>query len=99
MDFTHTWLPFIYLYGLGGILFVAGIIITIKSGSFDRNRHAHKKWMWILLFGFVWYLMLHALMTWAALDIIPVYTVPIVLLGLVAIFIIVTLKLRRVGDA
>jgi hypothetical protein len=38
-------------------------------------------------------------MTWAALDIIPVYTVPIVLLGLVAIFIIVTLKLRRVGDA
>ena len=99
MDFTHTWLPFIYLYGLGGILFVAGIIITIKSGSFDLNRHAHKKWMWILLFGFVWYLMMHALMTWAALDIIPVYTVPIVLLGLVAIFIIVTLKLRRGGDA
>ncbi len=34
-----------------------------------------------------------------AADRIPVYTVPIVLLGLVAIFIIVTLKLRRVGDA
>jgi len=49
--------------------------------------------------GRIRYHSLHALMTWAALDIIPVYTVPIVLLGLVAIFIIVTLKLRRVGDA
>ena len=59
MNFTHTWLPFIYLYGLGGILFVFGIIITIKSGSFDLSRKAHKKWMWVLLFGFVWYLMMH----------------------------------------
>lgn len=95
MDFTHTWLPFIYLYGLGGILFVFGIIITIKSGSFDLSRKAHKKWMWVLLFGFVWYLMMHALMTWAALDIISVYAVPIVLLGMVVVFIIVTLKLRK----
>ena len=98
MDFTHTWLPFIYLYGLGGILFIAGIIITIKSGSFDLSRKAHKKWMWVLLFGFVWYLMMHALMTWAALDIISAYTVPIVLLGMVVVFIIVTLKLRKIRE-
>ena len=95
MNFTHTWLPFIYLYVLGGILFVFGIIITIKSGSFDLSRKSHKKWMWVLLFGFVWYLMMHALMTWAALDIINAYIVPIVLLGMVAIFIIVMLKLRK----
>ena len=95
MNFTHTWLPFIYLYGLGGILFVFGIIITIKSGSFDLSRKSHKKWMWVLLFGFVWYLMIHALMTLAALDIITAYTVPIVLLGMVVVFIIVTLKLRK----
>ena len=98
MDFTHTWLPFIYLYGLGGILFIAGIIITIKSGSFDLSRKAHKKWMWVLLFGFVWYLMMHALMTWAALDIISADTVPIVLLGMVVVFIIVTLKLRKIKE-
>ena len=98
MDFTHTWLPFIYLYGLGGILFIAGIIITIKSGSFDLNRKAHKNWMWVLLFGFVWYLMMHALMTLAALDIISAYTVPIVLLGMVVVFIIVTLKLRKIKE-
>ena len=95
MNFTHTWLPFIYLYGLGGILFVFGIIITIKSGSFDLSRKAHKKWMWVLLFGFVWYLMMHALMTLAALGTISVYTVPVILLLMVAIFIGVTVALRR----
>ena len=98
MDFTHTWLPFIYLYGLGGILFIAGIIITIKSGSFDLNRKAHKKWMWVIGCGFVWYIMMHALMTWADLDNSSAYTVPIVLLGMVVVLIIVTLKLRKVKE-
>ena len=93
--FSHTWLPFIYLYGLGGILFFLGIIITVKAGSFDLNRIAHKKWMWVLLFGFVWYLTMHALMTWAALGIISVYTVPIVLLVMAAVFVAVTLMLKR----
>jgi len=35
-------------------------------------------------------------MTWAALDIISAYTVPIVLLGMVVVFIIVMLKLRKI---
>ena len=95
LDFSRVWLPFIYLYGLGGILFIAGIVITIKAGSFDLGRYKHKKWMWVLLFGFVWYLMMHALMTLAALGTISVYTVPVILLLMVAIFIGVTVALRR----
>jgi len=95
LDFSRVWLPFIYLYGLGGILFIAGIVITIKAGSFDLGRFKHKKWMWVLLFGFVWYLMMHALMTLAALGTISVYTVPVILLFMVAIFIGVTVALRR----
>jgi hypothetical protein len=93
--YSHTWLPFIYLYGLGGILFIFGIYITIKAGSFDLQRRTHKKWMWILLFGFVWYLMMHALMTWAALGIISVYTVPIVLLGMAVVFIVLALLSKK----
>jgi hypothetical protein len=42
--------------------------------------------------------MMHALMTWAALDIISAYTVPIVLLGMVVVFIIVMLKLRKIRE-
>ncbi|MEA3287435.1 MAG: hypothetical protein U9Q77_08685 [Candidatus Marinimicrobia bacterium] len=93
--FSHSWLPFIYLYGLGGILFLSGIFITLKAGSFDLKRHSHRKWMWILIFGFVWYLTMHALLTWAALGSISPYTVLIVLLILVAVFVIVTLRLKE----
>jgi len=99
MDFTHTWLPFIYLYGFGGVLFILGVIITLKAGSFNLKRKAHKKWMWVLLFGFVWYMMMHALLIWAALEMISVYTVPIVLLGLVVVFVVVTLMLRKMERA
>lgn len=93
--FSHSWLPFIYLYGVGGILFLAGIIITLKAGSFDLSRYKHKKWMWVLLFGFVWYIMMHALMTWAALGTISPYTVPVILLAMVVVFITVTLIIRK----
>mgnify|MGYP001186648785 CR=1 FL=1 len=94
-DFSRIWLPFIYLYGFGGLLFFAGIVITIKAGSFDLRRYKHKKWMWVLLFGFVWYLMMHALMTFAALGTISVYAVPVILLLMVAIFIGITVVLRK----
>ena len=93
--FSHSWLPYIYLYGLGGFLFVFGIIITLKAGSFDLRRYAHKKWMWVLVFGFVWYSSMHFLMTFAALGMISVYTVPIILLLLAVVFIIVTVILRK----
>ncbi|MBT4715785.1 MAG: hypothetical protein HOB84_13535 [Candidatus Marinimicrobia bacterium] len=93
--FSHSWLPFIYLYGLGGILFIAGIIITMKAGSFDLKRPKHKKWMWILIFGFVWYFTMHALMTWAALGTISPYTVLYTLLAMVAVFIVVTLRFGK----
>ena len=94
LDFARTWLPFFYLYGLGGFLFVLGIIITIKAGSFDLKRFNHKKWLWILIFGFVWYITMHMLLMLAALDLISVFSVPITLLLLVMIFIIVTFKLK-----
>jgi len=66
--FSHSWLPFLYLYGLGGLLFTAGIIITIKSGSLDLKNISHWRWFWTLIFGFIWYMSLHASLTLAALG-------------------------------
>ncbi len=97
--FSHSWLPFIYLYGFGGILFVSGIIITLKAGSFDLKRFAHKKWMWVLLFGFVWYIMLHALMTWAALGTISPNIVPIIMMALLVVFVVVNYILKQKARA
>jgi len=65
--FSHTWLPFIYLYGVGGIFFVIGIIITKKSGAMNLNSKKHRFWFKILLFGFIYYMALHFFLTIAAL--------------------------------
>jgi len=67
-EYSHSWWPFLYLYILGGLLFLAGIIITIKSGSFDLKRPSHQKWFWVLIFGYIWYFALHGAMTLAALG-------------------------------
>jgi hypothetical protein len=70
MPFSHAWLPYIYLYGVGGLLFGSGLIITLKSGSLDLKRPGHKAWLAILLFGFIWFMVMHALWNLAALEIL-----------------------------
>jgi len=65
--FSHTWLPYIYLYGVGGIFFVIGLIITKKSGAMDLKKKKHRFWFKILLFGFVYYMAIHFFLTIAAL--------------------------------
>ena len=66
--FSHSWLPFIYLYGLGGLLIISGIIITLKSGSFNLKNHIHQQWLWVLVFGFIWYMAMHGVLTLIALG-------------------------------
>ncbi len=70
MPFSHAWLPYIYLYGVGGLLFGSGLIITIKSGSLDLKRPGHKNWFIVLIFGFIWFMVMHALWNLAALEIL-----------------------------
>ena len=74
MPFTHTWLPYIYLYGVGGLLFLVGVVVTIKSGSLDIKRKSHKNWFIILFFGMAWFMVMHALWNMAALEILSLET-------------------------
>lgn len=66
--FSHSWLPYIYQYVGGGLIFVLGLILTIKAGSFDLSHPRHKKWLIVLVLGFVWYMVMHGAMTLAALG-------------------------------
>ena len=68
LPFTHAWLPFIYLYGVGGILFAVGVILTLKMGSLDLKKKHHLRWFGLLFFGFFWYLVLHSFLNLAALE-------------------------------
>ena len=70
MPFSHTWLPYIYLYGVGGLLFGSGLIITIRSRSLDLKRPGHKMWLAVLIFGFIWFMVMHAIWNLAALEIL-----------------------------
>lgn len=60
MEFANTWLPFIYLYGVGGIAFVLGMFLILRTKALEVSFERHKKWLWVLIYGFLFYAGLHA---------------------------------------
>ena len=49
--FSHSWLPYIYLYGIGGIFFFSGVYIVWRTGAIDLDKPHHRMWMKIFFFG------------------------------------------------
>lgn len=68
LPFDRVWLPFIYLYGVGGIFFLTGLFLVLKSGALDLKRRTHRRWLGVLIFGFFWYFAIHGLGTLAAIN-------------------------------
>jgi len=66
-SFFNTWLPFIYLYGVGGIFFASGLIIVRKAGSYDPSKKRHRLWWKVTIFGFFYFMLMHAALILAAL--------------------------------
>ena len=65
--FENTWLPFIYLYGVGGIFFLTGMLLIRKAGAVDFSKSRHRYWYKVMIFGFVYFVLLHTLLILAAL--------------------------------
>jgi len=65
--FESTWLPYLYLYGVGGLFFLIGMIIIRKSGALDWSKKTHRRWYKILLFGFFYFTLIHGILIIAAL--------------------------------
>ena len=68
LDFSRTWLPYLYLYGIGGGIFLIGMYIILRSRSLKPERIRHREWYHILIFGLVYYMGIHGLFTFAALG-------------------------------
>jgi len=68
LDFSRTWLPYLYLYGVGGGIFLIGMFIILRSRSLKLERIRHREWYHILIFGLVYYMGIHGLFTFAALG-------------------------------
>ena len=85
-DFSRTWLPFIYLYGVGGIIFLLGMFLVLKSDSLNLKRRHHRIWLFILFLGFAWYVVIHSTVSLAALGYKSVSAVIVLLFFFVMIF-------------
>ena len=66
-DFFTIWLPFIYLYGVGSIFFVLGMIIIKKSGAVNLQIRSERRWYKVLVFGLAYFIFIHFILTFAAL--------------------------------
>ena len=66
MSFEQTWLPFIYLYGVGGIAFGMGMFLIFKTNALRVNYNKHKNW--ILFYGYFFYVSIHALFIFLAMG-------------------------------
>ena len=68
MNFHQTWLPFFYLYGVGGIAFLLGTFLIYKTGALRVSYGTHKKWIWVLFYGYFFYAFIHALFIYLAIG-------------------------------
>ncbi len=67
MGFARVWLPYLYLYGAGGLLFLVGLVMVLRSEAFNRRRRRDRRWLLVLVAGFLWYAVLHGALILAAL--------------------------------
>ena len=65
--FENTWLPFIYLYGVGGLFFLTGMLLIRKAGAVVLSKNRHRYWYKVMIFGFFYFVILHALLILSAL--------------------------------
>ncbi|MAV15274.1 MAG: hypothetical protein CMG08_00465 [Candidatus Marinimicrobia bacterium] len=68
MTFQQTWLPFLYLYGVGGIAFFLGLGLIIRTKALRSSFYEHKIWLGILLYGFFFYMAIHAIFIYLAMS-------------------------------
>lgn len=56
-----------YLYGVGGAFFLGGMILIKKAKAVNFEKKRHRYWWKVLIFGFFYFMAIHALMILAAL--------------------------------
>ena len=65
------WWPYLYQYGVGGAIFIVGLIIILKTGACRLSRKQDRFWFTVLVLGFFWYAGGHFLWYEAAIHFPP----------------------------
>jgi len=66
-SFFNSWLPYLYLYLVGGLFFFLGLFLIKKYGAIDLSKKQHRFWMKVMIFGYFYFAAFHALLIIAAL--------------------------------
>jgi hypothetical protein len=64
---ASPWTPYLYLYGLGLVTFLIGLRIILKSRACQFGRGRDSAWFAVLLFGYAFFALFHAVWILAAL--------------------------------
>ena len=62
-------IPVIYQYGVGGIVFVVGLVLVTRARALDLRTRRGKRWLALLTGGFILYLCLHLFFQFVAPNI------------------------------
>ncbi|HNQ22031.1 MAG TPA: hypothetical protein PKK06_02950 [Phycisphaerae bacterium] len=71
MGIPEYWWPYLYQYGVGGVVFVIGLALILGYRSCNLSRREDRFWLGVLVFGFAWYAGIHLLWYLAALYVLP----------------------------
>jgi hypothetical protein len=66
---ASPWTAFFYQYLMGGMVFAIGLLIIRRSGACDFDRPGDRYWYGVLIFGYVWYASMHALIILLAISV------------------------------
>jgi hypothetical protein len=47
------WLTYLYQFGIGGLFFLGGLIVILKTGACDLKTKADRTWFSALVIGFL----------------------------------------------
>ena len=69
--FSHSWLPFLYQYSFGLLIFGGGLFAIFKAYGPKQLWDKYKTLVVALVWGFIYVTSIHLLMTIAALNDAP----------------------------
>ncbi len=62
----NTWLPWIYQYGVGGLIFVCSLVLAIRTGAVRLDRWFDRRLLIVLVVGLLVLVSAHGLWIVAA---------------------------------
>lgn len=64
----NPWTSFFYMYSLGGLVFLIGLNIILKSKACNLNLKSDRIWLRATILGFFYFLSLHGIWIYFSLN-------------------------------